>query len=93
MCQPCIVSATALSDAQINFPRTAIVYYVRSGKQYKLLRLGYHHFSGLSFIVEVNFWRPPKPVNSCDLFIPIIIIIIIIFFRQVFSECTEAIAT
>ena len=53
----------------------------------------YLHFSGLSFIAEVNFWRPPKPIDSCDLFIPIIIIIIIIFFRQVFSECTETIAT
>ena len=28
----------------------------------------YHHFSGLSFIAEVNFWRPPKTVVSCDLF-------------------------
>ena len=29
----------------------------------------YHHFSGLSFIAEVNFWRPLKTVVSCDLFI------------------------
>ena len=51
----------------------------------------YHHFSDLSFIAEVNFWRPLKTVVSCDFFI--IIIIIINFFRRVFSECTEAIAT
>ena len=42
----------------------------------------------LGFIEEVNFWRPPKTVVSCNLFI-LIIIIIIIFFRWVFSECTE----
>ena len=53
----------------------------------------YHHFSGLCFIVEVNFWRPPKTVYSCNLFIIIIIIIIINFFRRVFSECTEAVGT
>ena len=54
----------------------------------------YHNFSGLSFIAEVNFWRLLKTVISCDLFIYIIIIIIIIhFFRQVFSEYTEAITT
>ena len=53
----------------------------------------YHHFSGLSFIVEVNFWHPLITVVSCDLFITIIIIIIIHFFRRVFSECTEVIAT
>ena len=29
----------------------------------------YHHFSGLSFIAEVNFWRPLKTVVSCDFFI------------------------
>ena len=29
----------------------------------------YHHFSGLCFIVEVNFLHPPKTVDSCDLFI------------------------
>ena len=52
----------------------------------------YHHFSALSFIAEVNFWCPPKTVVSCDLFI-IIIIIIISFFRKVFSEYNEAIAT
>ena len=52
----------------------------------------YDHFSGLSFIAEVNFWHPPITVDSCDLVI-LIIIIIIIFFRRVFSECTEAIAT
>ena len=52
-----------------------------------------HHFSGLSFISEVNFWCPPKTVDSCDLFI-LIIIIIIIFFIRVFSEYTAvAIAT
>ena len=28
----------------------------------------YHHFSGLSFIVEVNFWHPLITVVSCDLF-------------------------
>ena len=28
-----------------------------------------HHFSDLSLITEVNFWRPLKTVNSCDLFI------------------------
>ena len=54
------------------------------------LKSMYYHFSGLCFIVEVNFWRPPKTVDSCDLFI---LIIIIFFFRRVFSECTEAIAT
>ena len=27
----------------------------------------YHHFSGLYFLPEVNFWRPWKTVNSCDL--------------------------
>ena len=27
----------------------------------------YHHFSGLCFVAEVNFWRPPKTVNSCNL--------------------------
>ena len=31
----------------------------------------YHHFSGLSFIAEVDFWRPLKTVVSCDLFIMI----------------------
>ena len=51
----------------------------------------YHHFSGLGFIAELNFWCPPKTVTSCNKFK--IIIIIIIFFRRVFSECTEAIAT
>ena len=50
-----------------------------------------HHFSGLSFIAEVNFWHPPKKNVSCDKFI--MIIIVIYFFRRVFSECTEAIAT
>ena len=44
---------------------------------------------------EVSFWRPLKTVISCDLFIIITIIIIILniinFFRRVFSECTEAI--
>ena len=29
----------------------------------------YHHFCGLSFIAEVNFWCPRKKVVSCDLFI------------------------
>ena len=55
----------------------------------------YHHFSGLSFIEEVYFWRPLKTVISCSLFIIIIIIITIIihFFRRVFSEYTEAITT
>ena len=55
----------------------------------------YYHFSGLCFIAEVNFWRPPKTVVSCDLFIIKIIIIIIIihFFIRVFSEFTEAITT
>ena len=32
------------------------------------------------------------PVKNCQLFITIIIIIIIHFFRRVFSECTEAVA-
>ena len=50
----------------------------------------YHHFSGLSFIEEVNFWRPLKTVVSCDLFIIIIIVFIINFFRRVFSGYTEA---
>ena len=47
----------------------------------------YHHFSGLSFIAEVNFWCLPKTVVSCDKFI---LVIIINFFRRVFSEYTEA---
>ena len=42
----------------------------------------YHHFHGLTFIAEVNIWRPPKTIISCDLFI----IIIINFFRWVFSK-------
>ena len=50
----------------------------------------YHHFSGLCFIVEDNFWHPPRSVISCD---SSIIIIIINFFRRVFSEYTEANAT
>ena len=55
----------------------------------------YHHFSGLCFIAEVNFWHPWKTVVSCDLFIIIIIIFIIFinFFRRVFSEYTEAVTT
>ena len=52
----------------------------------------YHHFSGLSFIAEVNFWHPPKTFDSYDVFI-LIIFVIIIFFRRVYSECTKAIAT
>ena len=43
----------------------------------------------VNFIVVVNFWRPPKTVISCDLFI----IIIINFFGRVFSEYTEAVTT
>ena len=35
-----------------------------------------------------HFWRPPKTVDSCDLFI-----ININFFRRVFSEYTEAVTT
>ena len=31
--------------------------------------LVYHHFSGLSFISEVNFWHPLKTVIYCDFFI------------------------
>ena len=46
-------------------------------------------FFKLSLIAEVNFWCPPKTVVSCDLFI----IIIINFFRRVFSEYTEAVTT
>ena len=45
----------------------------------------YHHFSGLCFIVEVNFWHPPK---SCDLFI-----IKHQLFQRVFSEYTEVVTT
>ena len=41
-------------------------------------------------MAEVNFWHPPKTIVSCDKFI---IIIIIMFFRRVFSKYTEAIAT
>ena len=43
-------------------------------------------------MAEVSFWQLLKTVVSCDLFIIIITIIIFIinFFRQVFSECTEA---
>ena len=51
----------------------------------------YHHFSGLSFIAEVNFWRLSKTAVSCDLLI--IIIIIKHFFRWVFSEYTKAKST
>ena len=40
---------------------------------------------------EVSFWRPLKTVVCCDFLI--IIVIIINFFRLVFSECTKAIAT
>ena len=47
------------------------------------------NFSIGPVLAEVNFWRPGKTVNSCDLFI-LIIIIIIRFFRRVFSECTQA---
>ena len=43
-----------------------------------------YHFSGLCFMAEVNFWHPLITVVSCDLFI----IIIINFFRRVFSEYT-----
>ena len=54
----------------------------------------YHHFSGLSFMAEVNFWRPLNTVVSRDVLIIIIIIIIFInFFRWVFSEYTGANAT
>ena len=55
----------------------------------------YHHFSGLWFIAEVNYWHPPKTIVSCDLFIIKIIIIIIIihFFIRVFSEFTKAVKT
>ena len=28
-----------------------------------------HHFFGLSFMTEINFWRTQKPVVSCDKFI------------------------
>ena len=41
-------------------------------------------------MAEVNFWHLLKTIVSCDLFI---IIIIINFFRRVFSEFTEANAT
>ena len=44
----------------------------------------------LSAIVEVNLWRLPNSDVPCDIFI--IIIIIINFFRRVFSQYTEAIA-
>ena len=58
---------------------------------YRASNLVYHHFSDLIFLAEVNFWRTLKTVVSCDLFI--IIIIIINFFRRVFSEYTGANAT
>ena len=29
----------------------------------------YHHFSGISFIAEVNFWGPLKTIVSCNVFI------------------------
>ena len=38
----------------------------------------------------VNFWHPPKKVVSSNLFI---MLIIINFFRRVFSEYTEAVTT
>ena len=48
-------------------------------------------------MVEDSFWQPLKTVVSCDLFtmiiINIIIILIINFFRWVFSKYTEAITT
>ena len=37
-----------------------------------LYRASNLHFSGLSFIAEVNFWRLPKTVVSCDKFINIV---------------------
>ena len=50
--------------------------------------------STMTFLAaEVNFWRPCKTVVSCDKFINIIIIIIINFFRRVFSVYTEAVTT
>ena len=36
------------------------------------ITLTIYHFSGLSFVVEVNFWLLPKTVVFCDLFIIII---------------------
>ena len=42
----------------------------------------------ITFLASVS-----KTVDSCDLFILIIIIIITNFFRWVFSESTEAVAT
>ena len=38
-------------------------------KTYSIKFKVYHHFSGLSFMMEVNFWRSLKTVVSCDLFI------------------------
>ena len=39
--------------------------YLHSASNLKV----YHHFSGLSFKSEVNFWRTTKTVVSCDKFI------------------------
>ena len=46
-------------------------------------------FSGLSFIVEINFWRPPENVDSCDLFIMQVVersSLVSVHFREAFSH-------
>ena len=48
-----------------------MIFFVRVLRHAENYRL--HQVKGL-FLAEVNFWRPGKTVNSCDLFILIIII-------------------
>ena len=57
---------------------------------YRAPNLKYNIFSGLQFHGGSRFLATSKTVVSCDLFI-IVKIIVINFFRWVFSECTEAI--
>ena len=51
----------------------------------------YHHFSGLSLVEKVNSGARQK-LSFFAIYL-FIIVIIISFFRRVFSECTEAITT
>ena len=62
--------ARAVPPTNINFRLTFLLTRLQEAlyedlSVYSVKFEVYHHFSGLSFIVEVNFWRPP----SCDLFI------------------------
>ena len=82
--------ARAVPPTNTNFRLTFLLNRLQEAL-YEDLPEVYHHFSGLSFIAEVNFWSPPKTIVSCDIFI--IIINIINFFRRVFSKYTEAVTT